>query len=868
MLAALALLLGATALSAFVVQRSLPWIDARTPGFFVDPTRHISLLSLPAWPRPDAPWPSAVTRVDGTDVQRPDQVYQLVRGKPDGEPISYETSRLGVAGPGFAANARDLTRGEYAALFLAIVGNGLLAIILATLVWRNRPDSEAASALLIAALATGTLAITSVAVVADGSLARVNIFAQSAAAAGILHLALMFPAKLVHGAKTAAMFAVYTPFAALALIYQLTWPDSYGSGLLHATASTAIIVAVLLLLAGMILRLAPRQPIVVRRRAALGLCGVAAVAATSVAWAAMTQFEWRAVSAAIFTTGTLVPLAIGSAIAAADFFALDKRLRAVVAYSAAIAVVVLLYLGALRLISPHLLESGQAFAATLPFALTNLLLLFALAPIIRIVRAGVDRFYSPRTYSAERSISHLNQGLSTARTTQTLVANTIEILKRTLGARKVTVLLRGRGAGFPLFAYDDPDERRIAVPAELAERLESGEDAIRYHWDDGSGSAVPNLLDRLDFDLLMPVYRGGSCVGVIALSGKESRRPYDARDIAFIRTAANQIALALPNAAAQDKLDVLYKNLDELTESLRVQTNRTETLKAMNSELGQALNKLRDTHLQLGENHRAILRAERLAALNRLSIGLTQEISRPLAAVLSSLQGIARVGGAHVGGARTPEKQAAAIDEMVSHAQSGAAWLERAISYLRSFQALGRGAAAGRDESFAVRDAFSEVTKLLRQRRRDSTCKVEYSETPAALEIYGSRQRCALILVDLVSAAMQAYADNQKTNGHISVEAELTSEGVCVRVIDWAGGLAAAAVPRLLEQLGDDDVVGNRRGLWMAKNLVEEGFGGSLEAFTNDERTCFTAIFPNLAQQRGPLVPPPTMQRAANDATR
>jgi len=865
LLAAVAVLLAAGALTAFATMRSLRWVDATIPGFFLDPTRHVSLLSLPGWPDTRAQWPSAVTRVDGVDVTDPDHLYQLVRTKPFGAQIGYETSRLGIDGPGFTAGAQVLSRVEFAALFLGLIANGLVTILIAAGVWFARPGDSAASALFIAGVAIGVLALTSVTVIADGSFARLNILAQSLAGAGILHLALVYPVNMLPAAKTAAMFAVYTPFAALALIYQLTWPDSFGIGLLHGIATGAIALATAALLLSMIVRLAPRQPIVVRRRTAVGLCGAAGVVVAMAAWTAAAGVDWRVATAALFTAGSLLPLAIGSAIAARDFFALDERLRAIVTYAVAVPVGAFAYVAAVYALYQQMPEALPPPLAIAPFAAINLALLVALVPGLRFIRSRVDRLYSPKAYSAERSITHLNRGLSSARTTQTLVANTLEILKRTLGPKKATVFLRSRGAGFALFAYDDAEQRKIAVPGELAEQLESDENAIRYQWDGEPTGKVPLFLDRLAADLLMPVYRNGSCVGVIALAAKESGRPYDTRDIAFLRTAANQIALALPNAAAQDKLDVLHKNLDELTESLRVQTNRTETLKAMNAELGQALHRLRETHLQLGENQRAILRAERLAALSRLSVGLTQEISGPLGAVLNSLRGIAGIGADHVDAVRSPEKQREALTQMLAHAQSGATWLERTIAYLRSFQSLGRGAVSGNNERFALRDAFTDVTQLLRLRLRESGCVVEYSESPEALQLYGSRQLFALVLVDLVTAAMQAYDENQTTNGNISVEAELTTEGVCLRVVDWAGGLPAAAIPRLLDQLGNDELIGNRRGLWMAKNLVEEVFGGSLDVVTNDERTCFTAVLPAIAERLGPMVPRPSLHRAAND---
>ncbi len=864
LLTAIALGSAASVLALFVALNSFDWIEAKTPGFFIDPSRQVSLLTLPGWPQVHKQWPSEIKSVDGLPAREAAQFYQLVRTRPEGADIVYKTTRLGVPGEGFSAKTRTITGAEYGLLFLGLVINGLITILVAVSVWRRHPDSASANSALAAGMSLGVLAITSVATtIGDGSLARLQILAQSMAPAALIHLALVFPSNLLRNAKSPAYFAIYTPFAALALMYQLTWPDPYGSGMLHAAATLAIIGAGVGLVGSVLVRLLPGNPIVVRRRAAIAGTGMVGVITAALLWGSIGGFDWRAMTAALFACGGLISLAIGGAISGRDFFSLDERLRAIITYATAIPAVAVLYFGSVYLLGPKISDPSSPMAGTAPFALLNLGLLFAVSPVIRVVRGWVDRMFSPETYSADRSLSNLNRGLSSARTTQTLAANTLEVLKRTLGPKKATVFLRGRGAGFPLFAYDDPEQRKLAVPTELVEKLEAGENAVRYQWDDGSGRTIPPLLDRLDADLMVPMYRSGACVGVIALSAKESGHPYDARDIAFIRAAANQIALALPNAAAQDKLDILHKNLDELNESLRVQTNRTETLKAMNSELGEALNQLRDTHHRLTENQQEILRAERLSALSRLSVGLTQEISGPLGTVLNSLQGIAKIGKDNTGTVREPAKQRQAIDEMLGHAQTGAAWVERTISYLRSFQALGRGAATDKLESFAVRDAFSDVTQLLRLRLRETACSVNYKEDPDALQLYGSRQRFALVLVDLVTAAIQAYQEAQIRDGIISVEAELTSQGVTVHVVDWAGGVPAAAIPRLLDQLGSDEMVGNRRGLWIAKNLVEEGFGGTLEAVTNDERTCFSAVFPSVFAQRGPMAPPPSIRKVA-----
>ncbi len=852
LLSAVALITGTTIIAAYVAAASSHWVGTTMPGFFVDPIGTVSVITLPGWPETGRGWPLQIGSVDDIATKDAASLYRSVRAAPTGRALSYAASRFGIDGYGFTAAPRVLSLGEYLLSLLALVVNGCLAIAVGALLWQRHPSTPGIQPFFFACLTLGCLAIASVGSAASGELVRLQILAQALAPAPLIHLALVFPRDVFGRGRGAALFAIYAPFAALALIYQVTWPDPYGSAILHAAATLATIAAAALLTLHVLLRLGRHDSIVVRRRAAIAGSGILAVALVAAFWVSLAGYDLRGVGAAGAASGAVLALAFGSAITARDFFVLDERLRSILTYGIAVPLVMILYFGA-----GHWIDTTAARTSPFVGTLAHLAVLFAVAPVIRMTRGWIDRTFSPERYSPQRSLDHLNRGLSSARTTQTLVSNTLDVLRRTLKPRKATVYLRARGAGFPLAAYDDPEQRKLAVPADLAGQLESGENVVRYQWSDVEHDrGGRRLLDRLDVDLLVPLYRNGSCVGVIALAAKQSGHAYGARDLAFIRAAADQIALALPNAAAQDKLDILHHNLAELDESLRIQTNRTETLKTMNAELGAALEKMRETHHRLAQNQRAILHAERLDALTRLSVGLTQEISGPLNTVLNTLRAIARIGGDQTERSDS-KKQSEAIDEMVAHAQTSAAWLERTIAYLRSFQALGRGAVAERDQHFAVRDAFADVNQLLRLRQRQSGCSVEYREDPPAIELYGSRQKFALILVDLVTGAIQAYDEAGNADGSVIVEAGLGSDGVYVNVIDWAGGLPPAAIPRLLDQLGSDELIGNRRGLWIAKNLVEEGFGGSLEAITNDQRICFTAVFPMASAENGPLAPPP-----------
>lgn len=833
----------ALALAGLVAWESLAWIGKPFPGFLLSPNRLVSVLSLPSWPDTWRYWRDQVTVAGGHRINTAEQMSGVLATLPADSEVNFTLTAPDGSERQLSTTVRTFSVADYALLFGGLLLNGIAWTTIALMVWWRKPEAYAAQAFLIAGLAVGLLAITAPGSVTHGIFIRVHLFAQTLFAAGLLHLAFEFPCDRLGKLRGPGLFAIYLPFLALALVYQLVWPEALAATLIHTIVSAAIGLGILVMIVGLVLPLARRQPILIRRRAALALLSAVGFTAVAFFWSALAGFTPKIPLIASTLSSFLAALAFAYAILKDDFFDLDRMLRGLVTYALAAPVIAAAFLAAMlgfqRIYKDLAPEQGGPL-----FLLFNLSLLFLLGPLLQRTRALVDRVFSPRTYEPERGLNHLNRGLASARTTQTLITNTLDVLKRTIQPRKAAVFLRARGAGFPLYAFDDVEQRKFSVPPELAEQLESGENAVRYQWDDGSGRPVPPLWDRLQAELLVPMYRNGTCVGVIALSAKLSGRAYEERDISFVRTAANQIALALPNAAAQDKLDVLHKHLDELSEGLRIQTNRTEALRAMNVELGEALQKLRTTHHQLMQNHNAVLRAERLAALSRLTTGLTQEISGPLGTVVNSLSGIARVAREMASVSTTSPDQRTALEAMLSHAETSAAWIERTVAYLRGFRGIGRGAVSDSAETFALRDAYTEVGGLLRLRLNETSCRLAFKEEPPGVQMTGSRQRLTLILVDLISSAIQAYDESEIRDGLIEVSVQLNDTGVSIAVTDWAGGVPVASLPRLFEQLGSDETPGHRRGLWMARNLVEEGFGGVIEAFTNDDRTSFCAQLP------------------------
>src|SRR5207245_2505285 len=85
--------------------------------------------------------------------------------------------------------------------------------------------------------------------------------------------------------------------------------------------------------------------------------------------------------------------------------------------------------------------------------------------------------------------------------------------------------------------------------------------------------------------------------------------PYTMHDVAFLRAAASQMALAMTNAGAFARLESLNASLEQQVHE------RTASLAKANVDLGRSLTELRTAYQQLERNQASLMRAERLATL-------------------------------------------------------------------------------------------------------------------------------------------------------------------------------------------------------------------------------------------------------------
>jgi C4-dicarboxylate-specific signal transduction histidine kinase len=378
----------------------------------------------------------------------------------------------------------------------------------------------------------------------------------------------------------------------------------------------------------------------------------------------------------------------------------------------------------------------------------------------------------------------------------------------------------------------------------LARRIEDGELLARYEWDDGSGRPIPPVWHALDAELLVPIRRRGTPIGVLVLGRKGSGRPYTMHDVAFLRAAASQIALAMANAGAFARLESLNASLEQQVRE------RTASLEKANADLGDSLTELRTAYGQLERKQAGLMRAERLATLGRLTAGIAHEVNTPLGAVISSLKILTDLGREYAESIDDPAVVAAdhreIASELVRTAEAAVGWARKAASFVGKVRIQGREPRAAATGTFEVATVVADVEALLQHRLRASTCRFHFRED-SRLTLVGDPGQLGQVLINLVTNAMDAYEDAGISDRRIEVRASERDGHAVLTVRDWAGGIPDAALPKIFDELftTKDATRGTGLGLSIARHLVEQSFEGTLTVETAaGVGSCFTISVP------------------------
>ncbi len=250
---------------------------------------------------------------------------------------------------------------------------------------------------------------------------------------------------------------------------------------------------------------------------------------------------------------------------------------------------------------------------------------------------------------------------------------------------------------------------------------------------------------------------------------------------------------------------------------------------------------------ELKENQKALIAAEKMAVLGRLTAGIAHEMNSPLSAVLASVYSLTTLVdeyGASIGDATVTASDHREIEkEMRESVHIAQLATNRAVAFVRGIKAQTRVGVVGRREYFDASAVVRDSVLLLNHQARAARCTVVI-EAPEQAMIEGDAGRLAQAITNLASNAIDATGD--RGGGEVKIDVVVVKGHVVIEVGDQGTGIPDLVMPFIFEPLFTTKPHGRGTGLGLSitKEVVEQNFRGTIHVDTSTEGTKFRIELP------------------------
>jgi signal transduction histidine kinase/ActR/RegA family two-component response regulator len=277
-------------------------------------------------------------------------------------------------------------------------------------------------------------------------------------------------------------------------------------------------------------------------------------------------------------------------------------------------------------------------------------------------------------------------------------------------------------------------------------------------------------------------------------------------------------------------------------------------LQALSNELSQ---QVEDRTRELVETRDNLVRAERLAALGRLSASVGHEINNPLSYVIGNLEYVSK----ELAQGRANE----GVQEALRDAASGAERIRRIVHELRAFV---RGSDRDRRELVDLSDVLDASVKLVwSELRHRARLEREIATLP---KLHADPIRLTQVFVNVLMNAVQAIPEERAGRGDsvITVRTrQLSNHELAVEIADTGVGIAEADRPRLFEPFFSTKPQDKGTGLGLFVSLgIVSSLGGRIDVESREGRGTLVRVVLPIPEEISPRVervsslPPPAVK--------
>lgn len=244
---------------------------------------------------------------------------------------------------------------------------------------------------------------------------------------------------------------------------------------------------------------------------------------------------------------------------------------------------------------------------------------------------------------------------------------------------------------------------------------------------------------------------------------------------------------------------------------------RTLELTEANAKLVTEIDERRKAEEELRRTQGELIQASKMAAVGRLSAGLSHELNQPIAAIGTYASNAERF--LQRDDTATVAKNLSRIVDLVSR-------MSRIVQNLKTFAR--REPVDLRPTSLA--SALEGAMQLLESRQRQIGAKLTIGPFDRALQVMAGDVRLQQVFVNLLSNALDEVTTSREREIRIDIRTSKAS-GVVIEISDTGQGIAENDLPRIFEPFFSTKAVGEGTGLGLSitQGLVEQ-FGGTIAA--------------------------------------
>lgn len=343
---------------------------------------------------------------------------------------------------------------------------------------------------------------------------------------------------------------------------------------------------------------------------------------------------------------------------------------------------------------------------------------------------------------------------------------------------------------------------RLRLPAALAKNVQSKDDR----------SAVLQLGQELVDRITVTADRAGRHLTLRA--DQATRRVRRARSMLFLSAGVILVLGLVGVLHLQRRLTRPITNIMEGINRLQGGDHTYRFSLTGDPEFRDMARAFNDAYVELQRAQKAVVHAERLAAVGQLGAGVAHEILNPMASISSVAQIL-----------RRHSDEPAFVDKVNLIMKE----IDRVTTIVRDLNAFSRSDDGETPTDVDLNAALDHAINLVLYDKRASNATITQNRTADEVVIRGYFDRVVIVLMNILFNALDAISELSDGSGRISVSTSVDGQIVLVCIHDNGPGMTDEQIGRAFEPFFTTKPpgAGTGLGLWNSNRIVE-AIGGSI----------------------------------------